>query len=232
MFEKFKNAVHERINFLINNGQLYEVDVNPDDVWELYLNSFPQGTDLIYRERSSHNCSCCKNFIRRVGNVVGLINNKIHTIWDISLEGDDVSHYQIVANALHDFIKTKPINNVFFTDVKKVGTSFNYEVISEEESKKWHHFYYNFPESYVNQFPGVTQSNIKQTKDVIFRSLTELKPEALQDVIDLIEDKNLYRGEERLQKLLALSEAKELEELSDGASAKDLRKKALSLMRS
>jgi len=72
-FDKFSNAVHTRFNEMSKN-ELYVVDVSGDELYELYLASFPDGTNPIYKERTEHDCSCCKNFIRNIGNVVAIKN--------------------------------------------------------------------------------------------------------------------------------------------------------------
>ena len=37
---------------------IFEVAVDKDETWNLYLDSFPEGTNNIYRERREHDCSC------------------------------------------------------------------------------------------------------------------------------------------------------------------------------
>ena len=57
-----------------NSGKLFRVELSGQQVWELYLNSFPPEANPIFRDpsSSSHNCNHCKNFIRRYGNIVSV----------------------------------------------------------------------------------------------------------------------------------------------------------------
>ena len=65
----------------------------------------------IYRERREYDCSCCRHFIRDVGNVVSIKNGELHTIWGINPVSDD--KYNVVAAALDAYVKQKAVLGVF-----------------------------------------------------------------------------------------------------------------------
>ena len=76
---------------------LFEVDLDKEKLWKIYLYSFPPEANGIYRQRRIHDCTECKTFIRNFGNVVVIKDNKVHTIWDFHT-GDEI--YQPVMRAL------------------------------------------------------------------------------------------------------------------------------------
>ena len=84
-FEKFAKLVNNRLNSFAGR-ELY-VTAEPDKVWEAYLASFPEGSNPIYKERTEHDCSCCKNFIRGIGNVVAIATDgSLESIWAVTAD--------------------------------------------------------------------------------------------------------------------------------------------------
>ena len=74
-FINFRTKLQEQFSAMINGStRLYTVDVDKDAMWNLYLDSFPAGTNEIYRVRREHDCSCCRQFVKQVGNVVAIKN--------------------------------------------------------------------------------------------------------------------------------------------------------------
>jgi len=68
-FSKFRDAITEQFN-KISKDNLFFVNVEKDVMWETYLTSFPVGTNEIFRVQAEHDCSCCRQFIKAVGNAV------------------------------------------------------------------------------------------------------------------------------------------------------------------
>ena len=82
-FKKFKNGLQENFKELTKDRtHLFEVDVDKEFMWNLYLDSFPKGTNNIFRERREYDCSCCRHFIKTIGNAVVIKNNEVKSIWD------------------------------------------------------------------------------------------------------------------------------------------------------
>lgn len=67
-YEAYLGTINSRVKALITSGHhLFRTDADPDAMWEAYLGAFPEGA-----ERQFHNCSCCRHFIHRYGDLVVL----------------------------------------------------------------------------------------------------------------------------------------------------------------
>lgn len=44
-FETFRNLFHENFKAVTNDRVLFETDADKDRLWDIYLNSFPDGTN-------------------------------------------------------------------------------------------------------------------------------------------------------------------------------------------
>ena len=104
-FEKFVKMMQENFNEMIKDETcLFQTEIDKDKIWDIYLESFPDGTNPIFRERRVHDCVACKQFIRRFGGVVAIKDGKVRTIWDFQT-GDTT--YQPVIDALNNYVKSK-----------------------------------------------------------------------------------------------------------------------------
>lgn len=189
MMEHFKKMVKDV-------DHLFEVEVDKDELWNLYLDSFPAGTNEIYRERREHDCSCCRHFIKTIGNAVVIKNNQITTIWDFRT---DDSTYQPVLDAVSDFVKSHAISDVYVSKLKKIGTLKNYEMLENGKIQEWSHFYLELPDNLVdrtNRSEGDIKGSFRDVKNVFKRSLDEISEESILTVLELISSNTLYKGEE------------------------------------
>lgn len=103
MFKDFVKAIQKNLQQMSkDSSRLFTVNVDTEELYNLYLDSFPAGTNEIYRETREYDCSCCRHFIRDVGNVVSIKNGELHTIWGINPVSDD--KYNVVAAALDAYM--------------------------------------------------------------------------------------------------------------------------------
>jgi hypothetical protein len=178
---------------------LFETDTTKDEMWETYLESFPSGTNEVFRERREFDCNCCKHFIRILGNAVRLKDGAITTIWDFEA-GDE--KYQGVIDTMAKLIRSKPIRNVFLPMERKVGTQKNLD--NTNSDIVWYHFHAVLAKE-VKLFKkadiGSEGGKFRDSKNVLKRSLVEFTEESLVTLLDLIAQKSLYKGEEWEQPL-------------------------------
>jgi len=188
--ENFKNMTQDI-------EHLFEVEVDKEEMWNLYLDSFPAGTNEIFRERREHDCSCCRQFIKNIGNAVVIKNNQIHTIWDFNID-EKTYTYKPVLKALSEYIKAKAVSNIYISKFKKIGTDHDHELY-EGETIRWEHFYLELPSKFVDNSGrsiGDIQGSYRDTKNVFKRSLDEISEDSVLTVLELIAQKSLYKGEE------------------------------------
>lgn len=175
---------------------LFEVEVDKDELWNLYLDSFPAGTNEIYRERRVHDCSCCRQFIKTIGNAVVIKDNKVTTIWDFNSNSNT---YQPVLNALSAYIKSHVVSDIYVSKFKKIGTMKNYEQMKNGTIHEWDHFFLELPDKFVDKSSrseGDIKGGFRDTRNVFKRSLDEIDMDSLDTILELISSNTLYRGEE------------------------------------
>lgn len=196
-FLKVSQALQKHFDQMTNRtDKLFEVEVDKDKLWELYLDSFLPGHNMLYRKRREYDCSCCRHFIRAIGNVVAIKDNKVISIWDCPIEDEK---WQPVFKALSSYIKSHPVTNVFISKGHCIGTKVSREMLPSREILNWHHFYLTIPARFVNNSCYSVesfQSDYRAIKDVFKRSLEEISLDAIQTARELIASNTLYRGAE------------------------------------
>ena len=200
MFRDFVKAIQKNLQQMSkDSSRLFTVNVDTEELYNLYLDSFPAGTNEIYRERREYDCSCCRHFIRDVGNVVSIKNGELHTIWGINPVSDD--KYNVVAAALDAYVKQKAVSGVFFKKEKRIGTPENREMLPTGKINKYEHFFVDLPEICIfKEYYGHTLegdlSQFRDIRNVFKRSLDEISKEAIDTVLELIAQNSLYKGAE------------------------------------
>lgn len=195
-FKKFKTQLQEHFAEMTKDAShLFEVAVDKDEMWNLYLDSFPDGTNEIYRERREYDCSCCRQFIKAIGNAVVIRDNQVHTIWEFQTGS---TTFQPVVDALDKFIKSHAVADVYVSKLKSIGTDHNCEEI-DGKIHTWEHFFLTLPDKFVDR-SGKSEGDIKgrfrDVRNVFFRSLEEINQESIETVLELIYQNSLYKGEE------------------------------------
>lgn len=196
-FKEFRTMIAEHFKTMTKDTEwLFEVGVDKDEMWNVYLDSFPAGTNEIYRKRREYDCSCCRQFIKQIGNAVVIKDNKLETIWDLDIHDDK---FEPVAKAMSDFVRRHCVTDVYVSKFKKIGTEHNYEQYEDGTMKKWEHFQIILDDKFVDKTArsiGDIKGGFRDTKNVFKRSLDEISMDALETVLELINSNTLYKGEE------------------------------------
>jgi hypothetical protein len=204
-FMTFKAAVAKQFERM-QMHPMFRVQVEKDELWATYLGSFPPGTNPIFRERTEYDCSCCRHFIRDIGDAVAVIDGELVSVWDAPLA--DEPAYEAVASALARLVKSRGIAEPFLHYGRTAGTDRNFEK-SADGVKTWTHFFVNIAPGFVTQKSAIATvlSEQRSTYDVLVRSLAEITLDATDTVLEMIAQGSLYRGDEHkhaLQKFRGL----------------------------
>ena len=194
-FIAFRKAVATRFATLCS-FPLYRTGVSGDEMWKTYLESFPEGTNPIFRKRREYDCSCCRQFIKSIGNCVAISSDgELHSIWDVKVEDE----FQVVADAMSSVVKAHAIVNLFRTDSNTAGTDRTFEQMVDN-LHTWNHFFVNIPQEFVMRRNMDTFLGERRTdKEMLARALTSITVEACDDVLELITTNSLYRGSQYVE---------------------------------
>jgi len=194
-FAKFSKLVHERYMALAAH-ELFTVGERGGRAFsEAYLGAFPEGSNPIYKTNTEHDCTCCKNFVRNLGNVVALVNGHMETIWDV--EGAEYP-YDVVAKTMAAFTRAHSISGLFRTKEGRYGLDYSMSMI-DGAPKRWNHFHGHVSAKHRSNTPDADIGSYKASVDVFNRGLNDLSISAFETVLELIKAGSLYRGEEHLQ---------------------------------
>lgn len=187
-FKIFSQAVHSRYEVLAR-GELFVVDVA--DIFDTYLAAWPEGTNPIFRERTVHDCNCCKQFIRKLGTLVAInTDGRVESVWD---NLDVPSPYKEVAARLAEVVRQAPIRTVFRSKERQYGQDHNYDTKTNE---RWDHFCGRVGDKHFATDPETKRGEQDAIAQVLKRGLTELVVGDLETVLELIDTNGLYRGGE------------------------------------
>lgn len=210
-FKNVKNALAENFSRISATNSLFETDIDKDYLWNLYLDSFPEGTNPVYRERRIYDCSACRQFIRNIGGAVYIDEGlNIHSIFEFDTGSKT---FQPVMDAMAIYVTSRPIVDIYFNDSSTVGIDKNRELLDDGTVKTWDHFFVTLPPTMYDTHKtriSTEKARIRDRKNVFKRSLDEISMDAIDTVLELIYSNTLYKGEEWKTYLEVLRENKEL----------------------
>lgn len=174
------------------NKMLFRVDCDPEDLWQLYMDSLPERINPIFRERKVHDCNSCHNFFRRAANVVTIDEDtyELTTLFGCTPHKD----YEGVFETLDEFIKSHEIADVFKVDTKTVGHEFDREQLENGSIFRHIHFYIDVPAKHIGYRRDVAEA--RTSRNVLESTTNEISLESVDTVLELIATNSLYRGSE------------------------------------
>jgi len=209
-FPTFASIVQKSFHNITKDDQPFVVDVEGDALYQAYLAAFPEGTNPIFKNRTEHDCSCCRQFVRRVGGVVAIKNGALVTVWDKAAE-DAPAPYNVVAAALRDLVKRANVRDLFRVSLKEGAFGAQQSISLDKETQrtqKWSHFFTGeILKNHRAASPEQVCGDYRTTVQVFERGLRELSASAVDDVLELVAQNSLYRGEEHKSSLLRFRDA-------------------------
>jgi hypothetical protein len=105
-------------------------DVPKNALFDAYLKSFPE------EERQHHNCTCCRKFLNKVGQMVYIDDQDDYklksVLWDSDFVGD--AYFKDGIEAMRQIVEKAPIKNAMFSN--------NNGVYGKKEDGGFNHFFY------------------------------------------------------------------------------------------
>ena len=203
MFKVLKQEVQDSFKKLAGEStNLFLTNVDRDLLWETYLNSFEDPT-----ERQEHNCNCCRQFIKNYGNIVGVVDGKMVSIWNFETKATDFTSTVKEMNRIA--LSGKIVNRVVL-ETHKLGTNTSKQQ-TETGVIQWDHFYVEAPKELVCSRSTTIDTALSIHRDlqqVFYRALTEISIDSVETVLELIAQNSLYKGVEYKDMLTNFLKAK------------------------
>jgi len=147
-FIHLRQKLADHFERVTEGRSLFETNAERDKLWDVYINSFPEGTNLIYRTRREYDCSCCRHFIKDIGGVVYFDDDlKMRSIFEFDIEDDT---FQPVMDALAAYVSTCEIVGPFVYHKEEVGEKWTeYCNPKTWDVETYHHFSLYLPQRFV-----------------------------------------------------------------------------------
>lgn len=217
-FNEIKTRVKVRFDELAKH-EMFLVDLDRNAINDAYLAALPEEV------RQEHNCSCCRHFLRDIGGAVTVINGKVETLWDFEVGYPYTEVPKMLNKLVLAAVHGTGVNRLLRFDIKTVGTDHNLKVTGPESFIRYDHFCLVLPDNKVNKTGKSTASvngSFTAAVDTTHRALSELTMDAVETVLELIQQNSLYRGTEFKNTLVKFRDAKKEYAKIQGTTARAL----------
>jgi len=103
-----------------------------DKIFDIYLSGFDD-------EKQGENCNCCKSFMKNYGDIVGIKDGKIASIFDVNAP----EKYKKAIAKVVEYVNSLPISSVFLSDQQEIGVKQSQR--SSKHDTVFKHFYTKIP---------------------------------------------------------------------------------------
>lgn len=207
-FKLFRDAVEKQFNEIVTADTVCRTATDPEVLWSIYQLAFPSGTNNVHIVRPVHDCNFCKQFVKQVGNIVAIKDGELISVWDI-----DVPYpYDVVAKQMSEYVKVSTVETFFRHFQSKVSKPFNLVEREQIEEGKpnivtYEHLSCVVPEKFILTPSDININNNRV--NTLQRGLDLIEREHLEIVLELIEENQLERGSEYLDKVKGFMDLKE-----------------------
>lgn len=197
-FILFSEQIREQFHAM-GNAEIYVTAIDPDALWDAYLDSFPAGTNEIFRKRRKYDGSYDRSFVRQIGILVALDreSGELTSIWDAPNVAEP---YATVCRAIRKKFFTDPdILGVFRTDRRNYGNEPNIEKVETPEGVReirWTHFTGSVSDKHYSKTPAADAGELNTTISMYANSLQKLRQDVVLEIVKMLDDNELYRGAE------------------------------------
>lgn len=185
IFDDHMRTMQARLARMLARGdRLFTTDA--EDLFAAYLAAFPEHL------QQHHNCNACRHFVERFGGLVTIDERGVATS---ALWHDDAPYpYDEPLRAMRAHVEAAKVTGVFYSEETLLGFP---------TENGWTHFEVTLPVSYTRLHSKVltpSQASAEKSEDFknVLRAVAEFRPEALAQVISLLESDTLYRSEKLL----------------------------------
>ena len=232
-FKKMQSQLQKYFDdYFSKEDFLFTLDCDIEEVWRLYLDSFPDEIRGIYYKKPWHDCQRCHLWFRTMANVVMIDDDyKIRTLFDFKT----IPEYQDVFRTLDEFLKTKRVKNLFLHDKYSVGIFRSFAEYDDGKFDENHHFYLDLGEKFYENAENLSSvlGDARTQRQLFEDTLNMISPDAVDTVLELVYSNTLYRSVQWKDTLEGLKKVfEEFGQLDSGCDLNNwLWKKSASLSR-
>ena len=159
--------------------------VGAKQLFDTYLAAFP------LEERNLHNCSACRHFLKRYGNLVVLVNGNVESLfWNLDYSKVPTK-YVAAVQALYREVNEAQITGVFLSKETFWGE------VQAEAPLLWTHFRFASLQVYRDSSVSATQAMASKLEDykMLKQALVEYPISVVLKAVTLLKTEALYRSE-------------------------------------